>query len=131
VRHAGVVLGILVLTPVFTGDLTRQTATAQDAGAAIVLNANLPLLPKLALGSALEHQVERTPDYVPNLTPAFRAQHPSPDQRPAYRRVEAALSGQIRRAGTAAFSRAFQIAALIALAALAPLAVARRLRSAG
>jgi MFS family permease len=129
-RHAGVVLGILVLTPVFTADLTTQTATAQDAGAAIVLNANLPLLPKLALGAALEHQVERTPDYVPDLTPAFRAQHPSPDQRPAYRQVEAALAGQIRRAGTAAFSRAFQIAALIALAALAPLAVARRLRSA-
>jgi MFS family permease len=128
-RHAGVVLGILVLTPVFTSDLTKQTATAQDAGAAIVLNANLPLLPKLALGAALERQVQRTPDYVPDLTPAFRAQHPSPGQRPAYRQVEAALASQIRRAGTAAFSRAFQIAALIALAALAPLAVARRLRS--
>ncbi|MEP6640473.1 MAG: MFS transporter [Gaiellales bacterium] len=129
-RHAGVVLGILVLTPVFTSDLTKQTATAQAAGAAIVLNANLPLLPKLALGAALERQVQRTPDYVPDLTPAFRAQHPSPGRRPAYRQVEAALAGQIRRAGAAAFSRAFQIAALIALAALVPLAVARRLRSA-
>lgn len=128
VRHAGVVLGILVLTPVFTGDLTRQTAVAREAGSAIVINANLPLLPKLALGRALAHQLERTPSYVPDLTPAFRAQHPSPGQRPEYRRVEAALAGQIRRAGTAAFSRAFRIAALIALAGLVPLAVARRMR---
>jgi len=87
--------------------------------------------PSFGGGSALEHQVERTPDYVPNLTPAFQAQHPSPGQRPAYRQVEAALAGQIRRAGTAAFARAFRIAALIALAGLVPLAVARRLRSAG
>lgn len=131
VRHAGVVLGVLVLTPVFTSDLITQTTTAREAGSAIVLNANLPLLEKLALGDALERQVERTPDYVPDLTPAFRAQHPSRSQRPEYRHVEAVLAGQIRRAGTAAFARAFGIAALIALAALAPLAIARTRRPAG
>ena len=128
-RHAGVVLGVLVLTPLFTNDLTTQTVNAQAAGAAVVLNANLSLSQKLALAEALAHQVDRTPNQVPNLGPAFRAAHPSPSDRPEYRRVEAALAAEIRRAGTAAFSRSFGIAALIALAALIPLALARRLRS--
>jgi len=125
-RHAGVVLGLLVLTPVFSSDLTTQTAAAQESGSSIVLNANLPLGAKLALGDALTRQVQRTPDHVPDLSAAFRTQLPTATQRPAFRRVESALNGQVRRAGTAAFARAFGIAALIALSALAPVSIVRR-----
>lgn len=125
-RHAGVVLGLLVLTPVFSADLTRQTAAAQESGSAIVLDANLPLGAKLALGAALMRQVQRTPDHVPDLAPAFQLQHATPLQRPEFARVERALDGQVRRAGTAAFARAFGVAAFIALLALLPAAFARR-----
>jgi hypothetical protein len=129
-RHAGVVAGILILTPVFTSDLITQADAARASGSAIVLNAQLPLLSKLRLGEALAHQVERTPNQVPDLRAAFRAQHPPPDQRPEYERVEAALAAEVRRAGTAAFSHAFEIAAVIALLGLVPIALARRRREA-
>jgi len=128
-RHAGVVVGLLILTPVFTSDLTDQANKAQASGAAIVLNSKLPLLPKLRLGADLAHQVERTPNQVPDLRPAFRAQHPPADLRPEYRRVQAALAEEVRRAGTAAFSHAFEIAALIAVLGLVPLALARTRRT--
>lgn len=124
-RHAGVVAGLLLLTPIFTTDLTTQAAAARESGSAIVLDANLPLGSKLALGRALTGLAEQSANRVPDLAPAFRAQHPSASARPEYRRVESALEGQVRRAGTAAFARVFAIAGLIALAALIPLAADR------
>ena len=130
VRHAGVVLGILVLTPVFTGDLTSADRRRPRGG----LRHRAQRQP----AAAAEARTGRGARAPGRAHPGLRAQ-PDPGvpcaasvarSAPEYRQVEAALAGQIRRAGTAAFSRAFRIAALIALAGLVPLAVARRLRSA-
>ena len=41
-RHAGVVAGLLVLTPVFTGDLETEREDAEQAGTAALLDARLP-----------------------------------------------------------------------------------------
>ena len=37
-RHAGVVIGLLALTPIFTHDIAQQRQDAIDAGTAVVLD---------------------------------------------------------------------------------------------
>jgi hypothetical protein len=123
-RHAGVVIGLVILTPIFTSDLVTQQAAAQRSGTAIVLNAPLSLSAKLRLGDALDRTLAHAQNRIPNLETAFRAQHPSAADRPAYNRVHAALDDQVRRAATHAFSRAFLVACGIALLAL-PMLVPR------
>lgn len=127
-RHAGVVLGLLLLTPLLVADLNTQSDRAQEAGAAVVLGSQLPFAAKLQLGNALEHQVAATGGAnVPDLTPVFRSQHPPATERPIYADIERALNDQVRRAATRAFRRAFLIGAVLALAAVAPLlAITRR-----
>jgi MFS family permease len=125
-RHAGVVAGLLVLTPLFVADLDTQARAARASGSAIVLEAGIPFQDKIALGNALVRAAGGSPDRVPDLAPAFRAQHPPPDRRAEYRRVERALNEQMRRAGTHAFARAFVVAGAMAAAAAVLALVARR-----
>jgi MFS family permease len=120
-RHGGVVLGLLILTPLFTADLDSQEIAAERAGAAAVIDSNLSIQAKLDLGQAVADALARSGDELPNLRPAFAAQHPSEADRPEYVRLEAELSDQARRAGTHAFSRSFFVAAALALAAIVPL----------
>jgi MFS family permease len=122
-RHAGVVAGLLILTPVFTADLLTQQAAAERSGASLVLNSQLSLQAKLRLGDAIDQSLRTTQNRLPDLRPAFDAQHPSAADRPTYDQLRAALTEQVRRAATHAFSRAFLIAAGIALLALVPLLV--------
>jgi hypothetical protein len=122
-RHAGVVAGLLILTPVFTADLVTQQAAAERSGASLVLNSQLSLQAKLRLGDAIDQSLRTTQNRLPDLRPAFDAQHPSAADRPTYDQLRAALTEQVRRAATHAFSRAFLIAAGIALLALVPLLV--------
>ena len=43
-RHAGVVAGLLVLTPIFTADLVSERDAAEQSGTAALLDADLPVL---------------------------------------------------------------------------------------
>jgi MFS family permease len=124
-RHGGVVLGLLILTPLFTADLDSQEVAAERAGAAAVIDSNLSIQAKLALGQAVGDALARSGNSLPELGPAFEAQHPSAADRPEYARLEAELADQARRAGTHAFLRSFIVAAALALAALVPLLYAR------
>ncbi len=123
-RHAGVCLGLLLLTPIFTGDLADQQNAAELAGTRIILASKLSLSQKLELGTALVGQlrsgaITRPPD----LRPAFRPLPPSPELR----RLQAAIQDQVDRAVTHAFANSFLVAALLALAASLPL-LSRRVR---
>ena len=72
-RHAGVCIGLLVLTPIFTGDLTDQQHAAELAGTRIILDSKLGLSDKLDLGNALVEQIQSGPiTRPPDLHPAFR-----------------------------------------------------------
>ncbi len=124
-RHAGVVIGLLILTPIFTTDLLAQQAAAERTGTGLVLNSALSFDAKLRLGDAIDRQLQQANNRLPDLRPAFRAQHPSGADVPVYRRLHADLDDQVRRAATHAFSRSFLVAAVIALAALVPIAAAR------
>jgi MFS family permease len=121
-RHAGVVLGLLLLTPVFTTALDRNEERALRAGAAAVLDSRIPPLEKLAVAQDVLAIVRASDREVPDVRGAFADRPDTPE----YRGLEDELVAQLDRAVTAAFSRPFLLAALLALAALVPIVLSRR-----
>jgi hypothetical protein len=127
-RHAGVVLGLAILTPVFTADLRSAQQPAEEAITALVLDAPLRAQDKIALAHGLSDRLQAERGRVPDLHPAFAALPLPPAERPAGKQLERDLNGQLERAATSAFKDAFLIGAGLALLALLPL-VPRRRRS--
>ncbi|MGI9021065.1 MAG: MFS transporter [Solirubrobacterales bacterium] len=125
-RHLGVVAGLLVLTPLFTADLEAERADAEQAGTAALLDARLDATEKLALAERIADRLAAEGDKVPVLAPAFEPLPPDPDERSDALTLRDALQDELDRAATHAFSRSFWVAALFALAALVPIALARR-----
>lgn len=124
-RHLGVVLGIVLLTPVFVADLDRQQARAQDAVTAILLDSRVAPGTKIALAQAGERVLSDTEGRVPDLSPIFREVTPEPDDREEFAGLQRALADQLDRAATSSVARSFLAAAAFALLALIPVAVAR------
>jgi len=125
-RHAGVVIGLLVLTPVFTSDLVEQRSAAEAAGTAKLLDADLPPLLKIDIAQRLTDRLDQERGRVPVIDPAFEPVPGDPEDRAAVLRLKDALQDQLDRAATHAFSNSFFIAAAFALAALLPIAIVRR-----
>jgi MFS family permease len=125
-RHLGVVLGLAILTPVFTADLKDAQSPAQQAITALVLDAQLQTRHKIALAQGLSNQLTAEHDRVPDLHPAFADLTLAAAERPAAAQLERDLDGQLERAATQAFRDSFLIAAGLALLALVPLIVTRR-----
>jgi MFS family permease len=125
-RHAGVVIGLLVLTPVFTSDLTEQRSAAEQAGTAALLDARLPPLVKIDIANSLVDRLGQESGRVPVIDPVFDPPPGDPQDRPAVDKLHDDLQDQLDRAATHAFSNSFLIAAAFALAALLPIAAVRR-----
>jgi hypothetical protein len=124
-RHAGVVAGLLVLTPVFTADLDAERADAEQAGTAALLDARIDPTDKIDLAERLADRIQAEGDKVPVLTPAFEPLPEDPEERDATVALRTTLQDELDRAATHAFSSSFLIAAAFALAALLPIALAR------
>ena len=122
-RHAGVVLGLLLLAPVLTTALEESREEAIRAGAAVVLDSSIPPLDKLGLAQDVLDEVERAKD-VGELPDVERAFEGRPDDD-AWRSLAGGLRDQLDRAVTNAFSRPFLLAAGLALLALVPVAFMR------
>jgi MFS family permease len=120
-RHAGVVLGLLLLTPVFTAALDRNEQAALRAGAAAVLDSTVSPLEKVSLAQDVLAAVAAADTELPDVEAAFADR---PDE-PELRSLAATLVDELERAVTAAFSLPFLLAAGLALAALVPIALAR------
>jgi predicted MFS family arabinose efflux permease len=127
-RHAGVVVGLAILTPIFTADLRHAETPAKEAIASLVLDAPLPASTKLELAGQLENRLAAERGRVPDLRPAFRTLRVPATQAPAAAALERGLEDQLTRAATGAFRTAFLVAAGLALLALGP-ALALRDRS--
>jgi len=121
-RHAGVVLGLLLLSPVFSAALDRTQDEALRAGTAAVLDSSIPPLERVDVAQAVLVQVDRADGGVPDIDPAFDDRAETDD----YRALKAALQDELDRAVTNAFSNPFLLSAALALAALVPLWVGRR-----
>ena len=117
-RHAGICIGLLLLTPIFTADLESVRPPAERAGLSHVLDAPLPLAVKIDLAQALEIEVEQAADQeLPDLDAAFAAVEASAADRPVVDDLHEELNEELDRGATEAFSRSFLIAALLALLA--------------
>ena len=125
-RHAGVVIGLLALTPIFTADIAQQREDAIDAGTAVVLDSTVNPLIKLDLATKIGDRLESEQGKVPTLGPIF---DPLPTDQPERSEVEqlrGELQDQLDRGATHAFSFSFGLAALLGLLALFPIALSRR-----
>ena len=125
-RHAGVVVGLLALTPIFVSDLATQRHQALDAGTAVVLDSPLQPLLKIDLAKRISDTLDNQSGKVPVIDSAFKPEPEDPTDRAAFDQLHSDLQDQLDRAATHAFSPSFLIAALLGLLALIPIGVARR-----
>ena len=125
-RHAGVVLGLLLLAPVLTTALDENRDEAIRAGAAVVLDSEIPPLDKLGVAQDVLEEVDRSGE-VGELPDVERAFEGRPDDG-QWRALVDGLQEQLDRAVTSAFSGPFFLAAALTLCALVPVALMRRRR---
>jgi len=124
-RHAGVVLGLLLLAPVLTTALEKNRDEAIRAGAAVVLDSEIAPLDKLGVAQDVLDEVDRSNALgkLPDVERAFEGR-PDDDE---WRSLVDGLQDQLDRAVTSAFSGPFLLAAALTLCALVPVAfIARR-----
>jgi MFS family permease len=125
-RHAGVVIGLLALTPIFTADIATQRDQAIDAGTAVILDSRASPLLKIQLAERIEERLEGEKGRVPTIGPAFEPLPDDPTEREAVLVLRDELQEQLDRGATHAFSPSFLLGALLALLALIPIGLARR-----
>jgi MFS family permease len=119
-RHAGIVVGLMILTPIFTHDLRAAEQPAKEAITAQVLDSQLPVRSKLSLADGLGEALEGERGKIPDLHPAFAEANLPVVEQPLAEKLERALDGQLEAAATHAFRTSFLVAALLALLALIP-----------
>jgi MFS family permease len=125
-RHAGVVIGLLVLTPIFTAEINQQRHDAIDAGTAVILDSSVNPLLKLDLAEKVSQQLETEKGKVPTIEPAFEPKPADPVERAEVEQLQGELQDQLDRGATHAFSTSFLLAALLGLIALLPIGLSRR-----
>src|SRR4029077_15083165 len=106
-RHAGVVIGLLALTPIFTHDIAQQREDAIDAGTAVLLEAKASPLLKIQLASKIDDRLEEEKGKVPTLGPAFDPLPEDPTDREQVIDLREELQDQLDRGATHAFSPSF------------------------
>jgi MFS family permease len=125
-RHAGVVIGLLALTPIFTADIAQQRDDAIDAGTAVVLDSKVSPLIKIDIAQKIEDRLEGETGKVPTIGPAFEPLPSDPGDRAEVEQLREELQEQLNRGATHAFSPSFGLAALLGLLALIPIGLSRR-----
>jgi MFS family permease len=128
-RHAGVVLGLLLLAPVLTNALEENRDEAIRAGAAIVLDSDIAPLDKLGVAQDVLAEVDRANDSgeLPNVERALADRRKDDDQWAA---LVDGLQDQLDRAVSSAFSGPFLLASALAACALVPVVFLRRRKAA-
>lgn len=119
-RHAGVVLGLVLLTPVFVGDLDRQRGRAEQAAAAAFLDAPVSLTTQATVATAVSAELAASPGRLPNVKAIFARVEVEQKDQAEIARLQRVFQDQLDRAATSSFSRSFLFAAALALLALIP-----------
>jgi hypothetical protein len=121
-RHTGVVLGLIVLVPIFQADLDHERNQALQAGTAIVLDADLPPAQKIGVARDVVRVVDQADRRIPDINQAFTGR----TMTPALEAVRSGLLDELDRAATHAFSRSFLAGGALALGALLVVLLGRR-----
>lgn len=119
-RHLGIVVGLLILTPLFVADLERAQGRAEESITQLVIDAPIPASEKLALAAGLQRQLAGERGRVPDLAPAFEKLSVAPADAAETAALQDAMNDQLERAATHAFQRAFLAGGILALLALVP-----------
>jgi MFS family permease len=125
-RHLGVVLGLAILTPVFTANLSDAQVPAQEAITSLVLDAPLQPPDKVAVARALGDELSSQQGRIPDLQRAFTTLDVDMQERSATIQLERDLDAQLERSATRAFRDPFLIGAVLALLALLVVIAPRR-----
>jgi MFS family permease len=125
VRHAGLVLALVLIAPLLSSDLQRGAHNALLGGTKVLLDANISIRQEVPIVLGLRTALERAPrGIVPDLAQPFNAQGAATNA--GLRRVRDSLVGAVRDALTRSFRRALALCALLAALALGPILLARR-----
>ena len=126
-RHAGVVIGLLALTPIFTADIAEQREDAIDAGTAVILDSRVDSAAEARPGAARSptSSTTRRAKCRRSAPPSSRCRA-TPSERAEVETLRDELQDQLDRGATHAFSPSFLLAALLGLLALIPIGLARR-----
>jgi predicted MFS family arabinose efflux permease len=124
-RHAGVVIGLLLLTPIFTHEIEQQRHDAINAGTAVILDSPVNPLLKLDLAEKVSQRLGEEKGKVPTIGPAFEPLPEDAGERAEVQQLQSELQDQLDRGATHAFSTSFILAAILGLIALLPIALSR------
>ncbi len=129
-RHAGVVLGLLLLAPILSNGVNHNADVAKTDGIVLVVKAPIPILDKIPLTIDLYRELRKAGHgRLPDFTSAFdKARSRDNDAADNLTALQRALDDAQQDAIARAFKRPFAVAAILALIALVPLA-GRRLAS--
>jgi len=128
-REGGLVLGLVLLTPVLVHQLNAAPARAIPPVTRAVITAPLSLGTKIQLGAGLLAANTHTPpSRLPDFGPPFAqaAAGASPADRTALARLDAQVEALVQRAATRSFRDPLLLCALLSLLAIPPLAYGRR-----
>jgi hypothetical protein len=118
-RHAGLVLGLVLIAPLLAFELDRGGERATLNATGVIIDAQLPLTKKIPIALDLRDEFERTPDgEIPDLAGPFEENGAGDEDEVASARDE--LLDAIRAALTRSFRSSFGLSALLALVALVP-----------
>ncbi len=126
-RHAGIVLGLLLLAPMLNDDLSHNADSAKTKGIVLVLKAPVPLLDKIPLTIDLYRALRASGHgKLPDFTSAFeKARRNDTGAVPKLDALQQSLDRVQQNAISMSFKRPFAVAALLALLALVPIGAGR------
>ena len=117
-RHAGLVLGLVLIAPVLAGSLDRATERAALAGTSVVLDARAPIDDKVRIALTMRDQLDASQrGAVPDLEAAVAD---AGVESAAGLAVGEDLSTRVASVLTRAFRPAFGVAAALGFAVLIP-----------
>ena len=107
-------------------EVLEQRTDAIDAGTAVILDSPVEPLLKIEVAGKIAGRLSGEKGKVPTLGPVFKPLPEDPDERSEVEQLRDELQEQLNRGATHAFSPSFLLGALLALLALIPIALSRR-----
>lgn len=118
-RHIGLVVGLLVVTPMLADDVTRGQERATLLGVSLVLDSPLPVTTKVPLSLDLHRTLRDAPaGRIPDFSGPFATRERKDGASAALTELQHTFTAATTAPIARSFRRSFIVAALLALAAV-------------